>query len=170
MRQIPIPVLREVIRYHIVIGEELRAADLSDGQEIETRQYSPVTISIADGTVKVNDATVIAPDVLASNGVAHVIDQVLMPPTEAMNTSGMYLEASPNPGASEVNLQVIDHPEARVEVAIMDQYGTPLSTQSFNTPPDNEVNFSLDISSLPTGVYLIQAQLGEERQTLRVIR
>ncbi len=170
VRQIPIPVLREVIRYHIVIGEELRAADLSDGQEIETRQYSPVTISIVDGTVKVNDATVIAPDVLASNGVAHVIDQVLMPPTEAMNTSGMYLEASPNPGASEVNLQVIDHPEARVEVAIMDQYGTPLSTLSFNTPPDNEVNFSLDISSLPTGVYMIQAQLGEDRQVLRVIR
>ncbi|MCS6826963.1 MAG: fasciclin domain-containing protein [Caldilinea sp.] len=45
-------------------------------------QGSPVTFSIADGVVKVNDATVIAADIEASNGVIHVIDKVILPPSE----------------------------------------------------------------------------------------
>ncbi|GEM_PF-208363 len=171
VRQIPIPMLRDVIRYHIVVGQELLAADLSDGQKVKTRQYSDVMISIMDGTVKVNDATVIAPDVLASNGVAHVIDRVLLPPVmDAMSTSGMYMAASPNPGASEVSIEVLNRPNQRVEVAIMNQYGWPVSSKSFHIANEQKANFSVDVSSLPTGVYMIHAQLGNERQMLRVAK
>jgi uncharacterized surface protein with fasciclin (FAS1) repeats len=170
VRQIPTDVLREDIRYHLLVGEELRAADLSDEQQIQTRQYSEVTISIEGSTVKVNEATVITPDILASNGVMHGLDQVLMPPMEELSVSAMQLEASPNPGASEVSIQVMDQPHQRVEVSIMNQYGWPIRRQSFDTPAEREATFRVDVSALPPGVYMVQAQLGEERQTLRVIR
>lgn len=72
--------LTSVLTYHVVPGE-LKAADLSDGQELETVQGEKLTVSIDGDTVKINDATVTLPDVAASNGVAHVIDTVLLPPS-----------------------------------------------------------------------------------------
>ena len=44
-----------------------------------TLQGADVAISVSGSTVKINDATVITADVLASNGVIHVIDTVLVP-------------------------------------------------------------------------------------------
>ena len=73
--------LEGILLYHVAEGD-VRAGDLSDGQEIPTVQGASVTISIDDdGTVKVNDATVMGADVEASNGVIHVIDGVLLPPS-----------------------------------------------------------------------------------------
>ena len=46
---------------------------------LETVQGDTLTVSVSDGSVKVNDATVLRPDVDASNGVVHVIDTVLLP-------------------------------------------------------------------------------------------
>uniref|UniRef100_UPI0030ED98D7 fasciclin domain-containing protein n=2 Tax=Rhodohalobacter sp. 8-1 TaxID=3131972 RepID=UPI0030ED98D7 len=73
--------LVKILTYHVVSGEVM-AGDLSDGMMAETVQGSNISISIANGTVSINDATVIAADVDASNGVVHVIDSVIMPPEE----------------------------------------------------------------------------------------
>lgn len=64
---------------------DVQSKDLSDDQVIETLKNEPntVTVSIDDGDISIvtpiNKAKVIIADVLASNGVAHVIDQVLIP-------------------------------------------------------------------------------------------
>ena len=73
--------LRNILLYHVVAGKVM-STDLSDGMTAETLQGAPITVNIADGAVKVNEANVIAPDVQASNGVIHVIDAVILPPTE----------------------------------------------------------------------------------------
>lgn len=52
---------------------------LSDGQIIEMKNGENVTIGISGDTVTVNDAEVEVADVLADNGVAHIIDAVLTP-------------------------------------------------------------------------------------------
>ncbi|HEY8923738.1 MAG TPA: fasciclin domain-containing protein [Polyangia bacterium] len=72
--------LQAVLTYHVVAGKVL-AADVVKLTKATTVQGSDVTISVAGSTVKVNDATVTATDVLASNGVIHVIDTVLIPPS-----------------------------------------------------------------------------------------
>lgn len=73
--------LESILLYHVADGD-VRSSDLSDGQEIDTVQSAPITITIdEDGTVKANDATVTQADIEASNGVIHVIDSVLLPPT-----------------------------------------------------------------------------------------
>ena len=70
--------LKSILTYHVVPGE-LTADRLKDGQQLETVEGESLTVSINGGTVKIDDATVVRPDVDASNGVAHVIDGVLTP-------------------------------------------------------------------------------------------
>jgi uncharacterized surface protein with fasciclin (FAS1) repeats len=55
------------------------ASDLSDGQKVTTLNGQELTVSIKDGKVMINGATVTAADLDGSNGVVHVIDSVLMP-------------------------------------------------------------------------------------------
>jgi len=79
-----IAILVDILTYHVVSGTAAFSSDLSDGQEISTVQGESVGINIKDNTVHVVDATgtnatVVIPDVEASNGVVHVIDKVLLP-------------------------------------------------------------------------------------------
>lgn len=74
--------LKGILTYHVVPGK-LMAADLSDGQVLETLSGKSLLVTISDGTVMVGGATVATADVAASNGVAHVIGSVLLPPADA---------------------------------------------------------------------------------------
>ncbi|MEM7705175.1 MAG: fasciclin domain-containing protein [Pseudomonadota bacterium] len=71
--------LKAVLTYHVVAGK-VKAADVVNLTEATTVQGSPVSIAVEGGTVKVNQATVTATDIMASNGVIHVIDAVILPP------------------------------------------------------------------------------------------
>jgi uncharacterized surface protein with fasciclin (FAS1) repeats len=68
--------LTKVLTLHVVPGKVL-AADVQPGQ-VQTVQGSPITLSTADG-VQVDNARVVQADVVASNGVIHVIDSVILP-------------------------------------------------------------------------------------------
>lgn len=70
--------LTSVLTYHVVAGNVM-AADLSDGQIVTTLNGQDLTVSISDGKVMINGATVIAVDLTGSNGVIHVVDGVLLP-------------------------------------------------------------------------------------------
>lgn len=70
--------LQGVLTYHVVAGS-LRAADLTDGMELTTVQGQKLTVSLKDGKVMINNATVTIADVISSNGVTHVVDAVLLP-------------------------------------------------------------------------------------------
>ena len=78
--------LKGILTYHVVAGK-LNAADLSDGQVLETLAGKSLTVSGKDGAVMVGGATVVAADVAAANGVAHVIDGVLLPPAEEQGSA-----------------------------------------------------------------------------------
>ena len=74
--------LKKILLYHVVSGAvssdqvvELTSADSVEG--------SPIAIAVKDGMVYLNDsAKVVTADVMASNGVIHVIDEVILPPTD----------------------------------------------------------------------------------------
>ena len=70
--------LADVLTYH-VIADDVKAADLTDGQSVETVQGESLRVQIDGDEVKINDATVIQADVPAANGTVHVIDGVLTP-------------------------------------------------------------------------------------------
>ncbi len=71
--------LAEILTYHVVPGE-LTASELSNGQMLKTVQGDNLDVKIDGEEVTVNGAEVVTPDVEASNGVVHVIDEVLTPP------------------------------------------------------------------------------------------
>ncbi len=77
--------LTSVLAYHVVpghFGAETVIAVAGDmGVDVATAlNGTTVTLSVVDGSVFVNEATVIAADVHATNGIIHVIDAVLLPP------------------------------------------------------------------------------------------
>jgi uncharacterized surface protein with fasciclin (FAS1) repeats len=72
--------LRVVLTYHVVAGEYM-ASDIVDMESLTTVQGEDITILVTDGNVMVNNANVIQTDIEASNGVIHVIDQVMLPPS-----------------------------------------------------------------------------------------
>lgn len=71
-------VLTAILTYHVVEGKVM-AADVTAG-DVPTLEGSTIAVT-TEGGVKVNDANVTATDVPASNGVIHVIDAVIVPPT-----------------------------------------------------------------------------------------
>ncbi len=66
-----------ILTYHVVPGKVM-AADVAPG-EVGTVNGEKAKISVGDGKVMIDNATVTATDVGASNGVIHVIDTVIMP-------------------------------------------------------------------------------------------
>lgn len=72
--------LASVLKYHVVATQAL-AADLKDEQVLVTLSGSPVLVDTTAG-VKVADAKVTTADVVASNGVIHVIDKIILPPAD----------------------------------------------------------------------------------------
>ena len=77
-------ILAQILTYHVVAGEVM-SADVQPGK-VPTVEGSDLTIKVQkDGDVKVNGADVEAVDVEASNGVIHVIDEVLVPPNVDVN-------------------------------------------------------------------------------------
>lgn len=71
--------LVEILTYHVVPGS-YPSSSLAAGQ-VQTAEGESVTITTNAGKVMVNDANVIQPDISASNGVIHVIDRVMLPPS-----------------------------------------------------------------------------------------
>ena len=72
--------LTAVLTYHVVPAEVM-SGDLEDGMEAGTVEGSNATISIKYGDVMVDNANVVMADIDASNGVVHVIDAVILPPS-----------------------------------------------------------------------------------------
>jgi uncharacterized surface protein with fasciclin (FAS1) repeats len=80
-----IAVLTDILLYHVVAGTTL-STDLAEGMTtVSAANSDDLTIHVANGAVMVGTAmaNVTLADVPASNGVIHVIDQVLMPPADA---------------------------------------------------------------------------------------
>lgn len=70
--------LTRVLTYHVVAGKVM-SADVAAG-EVASVEGSPITVSVSDRGVMVDQANVTAVDIVASNGVIHVIDSVILPP------------------------------------------------------------------------------------------
>lgn len=67
-----------ILTYHVVAGE-VSSSEVVKISEATTVNGADIAIAVADGKVRINDATVIAADVDASNGIIHVVDTVILP-------------------------------------------------------------------------------------------
>lgn len=74
-----IDLLTAVLTYHVIAGEALTAADLTDGQELTTLQGQTLAVGKSGDTITINGIEVLIADVPATNGVIHAIGGVLVP-------------------------------------------------------------------------------------------
>jgi len=71
--------LAKILTYHVVPGRAF-AKDVGAAKQVKSVEGSPIKITATKGKVMANEATIVATDINASNGVVHVIDRVILPP------------------------------------------------------------------------------------------
>jgi len=85
LNDIPVATLEAVLSYHVVSGTNARSEGLTDGMSVSTLGGESISlnvgdaITIEDNSADTDDAEVVLADIQSSNGVVHVIDQVLLP-------------------------------------------------------------------------------------------
>lgn len=75
--------LAAILKYHVIPGEAM-AADVVqlDGKAVKTLEGSAAPVHVSGDQVKIGQAQVIKTDIPCTNGVIHVIDTVLLPPSD----------------------------------------------------------------------------------------
>ena len=73
--------LTDILLYHVVPGS-VKAADVVSMTEAATALGKNVSVKVEGDKVYINDAMVIITDIVASNGIIHVVDSVILPPAE----------------------------------------------------------------------------------------
>jgi transforming growth factor-beta-induced protein len=79
--------LTAVLKYHVVSGAAVKAGDLKNGQLVKTLAGPVAAIDLSGDKPKINGVTISATDIVATNGVIHVIDQVLLPPGDIVEVA-----------------------------------------------------------------------------------
>lgn len=77
---IPEDVLKEILEYHVIAGSAVTSSQLQNG-DVTTVGGEDIVVNVSGGVTLNGSAMVSTPDVKASNGVVHVIDEVLVPPS-----------------------------------------------------------------------------------------
>jgi transforming growth factor-beta-induced protein len=79
--------LTKILKYHVVSGAAVKSSDLKNGQLVQTLAGPAVAVDLSGDKPKVGGATVSMADIEATNGVIHVIDTILMPPKDIVETA-----------------------------------------------------------------------------------
>ena len=100
------PDLASILLYHVASGQVM-STDLSDGMTVTTLNGEDLTINItAEGVVINGTALVTVADLTADNGVVHVIDAVLLPPTSVVETESATVELYPVPATDVLQVNM----------------------------------------------------------------
>ena len=145
--------LTAILQYHVVAGT-LMAADLMKDTTLMTLQGGMLTVTVMNDTVMINDAHVIIADLMASNGVVHVIDMVLMPEATTSNKEPEFARGvafGPNPASSALNVTLPPSIAGRATLTLRDFNGRTVLTR--RSAGERE---PLDVGNLAAGPYLLE--------------
>lgn len=147
----PTGALANILLYHVV-GAKAMSTDLSNGQEITTLLGKKVTVTINSEGVFINDAKVTVADIEADNGVVHVIDAVLLPPSGIFNqySDERHLVIYPNPASGKFMISGLNNSTLSGQLTIVSLNGTTIMRKNIVSTSE-----SIDISSISKGAYFV---------------
>ncbi|SMO37799.1 Por secretion system C-terminal sorting domain-containing protein [Saccharicrinis carchari] len=158
--------LAQILLYHVV-GAKAMSTDLSDGQMIATLQGENVTVSIMKGVVKINNALVSVADIMTENGVVHVIDAVLLPPS-ITSVDDEFKQAifslSPNPASSHTRVIFDNTYTHKTKLSLYTVSGKLVFSEFMN---DSET--IVDLSQLSKGLYFVVLESNGNKRTEKLI-
>jgi transforming growth factor-beta-induced protein len=138
-----LPNLSDVLLYHVV-GGYVESTDLVNGP-VPTLNGSDISVDLTSG-VMINDATVTTADVSADNGVVHIIDGVLLPPSAGINeATDLVVNVYPNPAVNSIQF---DSNES-YSFSILNALGQVVSEGT-------TANQSITVSNLDNGMYTLR--------------
>jgi uncharacterized surface protein with fasciclin (FAS1) repeats len=148
--QDPQGALKQILLYHAVAGTAL-STSLSNNQSIQTINGQSVTVTINANGVFINNAKVTVADIVADNGVVHVIDAVLLPVVSTKNAnieaiSGLY----PVPTADVLYVKDLDN--GTYNYSVTDLNGKLIKQGILDS--SNAIN----TQNLPIGTYILNLQ------------
>ncbi len=153
-----LPTLADVLTYHVVSGS-VKAADLTNGN-VTTLNGKDVLVNLAMG-VRINSATVTKADLTASNGVVHVIDEVLDEKFLSSKTlNAQVISIYPNPSSSVVNIAL----NSSSPYYITDMTGRAVRSGVLSE------NTSIDISGLTNGTYVLNINEADAKYVATFIK
>ncbi|MDA0728687.1 MAG: fasciclin domain-containing protein [Bacteroidetes bacterium] len=153
------PDLAGILLYHVASGTVM-STDLSDGMTVTTLNGQDITINItAEGVIINGTALVTVADLTADNGVVHVIDAVLLPPTDDVQEMNVAWTLAPNPAQGQVRLMNV--PSTAV-VLVRDMTGRVLAT----LPQGAQ---TLDVQGWTSGVYFVEWSQGSMHMTQKLV-
>jgi uncharacterized surface protein with fasciclin (FAS1) repeats len=102
--------LRDILLYHVLSGSAVdsTAAIGLAGSSVEATNGDQLAISVQGDALFINDSEVTGADVQASNGIIHVIDAVLLPPTDGGDTGGGDNGGGDNGGGDGQLVNIVD--------------------------------------------------------------
>ena len=151
------PLLSDILLYHVV-GSQVLSTALVNGPVV-TLNGASVIIDLTSG-VMVNTATVTTADLLADNGVVHVINSVLVPPNLNISEFSISdLQLYPNP-----SIDVI-----KITNSVVENYSI-LSSNGVIVSSGKVINNEISVSHLDAGIYFLNLTVKGESQTIRIIK
>jgi uncharacterized surface protein with fasciclin (FAS1) repeats len=158
----PAGFLTEILLYHVVGGNAL-STSLTNDQMIETLNGQSVKVTINDDGVFISGAKVVVADLVAKNGVVHVIDAVLVPTpsnVESVFSDSGRLSMYPNPVRDILNIDAQMNLQANVSLEIFSIVGKQMVKYDFGQR--SALNEAVDVSFLPQGIYIVNVRTNNE--------
>ncbi len=154
--------LSNTLLTHVISGLVL-STDITDGLvapslATNTNLVFNITgtgVTVTTATANIANITVV--DLLASNGVVHVIDAVLIPAivdVRDLDAAGLEVTFYPNPVSDKANVRVADSSIRDMQISVLSALGQRL--QSWSLSSGNNV---LDFSQLPAGTYFLEVNI-----------
>ncbi|MFT7346402.1 MAG: hypothetical protein ACI9CP_000854, partial [Cryomorphaceae bacterium] len=167
--------LTTILTHHVANGIAY-STDLSDGQSIPTLEGEDVTVGIdAAGVITITSASgvvaeVIVANLIASNGVVHVIDAVLIPTLSSVEnlTSVENLNVYPNPTNNQFTVDIELNASERVTVDLINIVGQVVKSIDLGTRSAGLNREYIDVNDLSEGIYFMNLTVGGTQGTVKV--
>ncbi|MEM7574687.1 MAG: fasciclin domain-containing protein [Bacteroidota bacterium] len=171
--------LAPTLLYHVISGEFVTSRNIINGDVTSgtTMQGQDLAFNFDGTTVSITHdagvANIIVPDLVARNGIVHVIDQVMVPQpvidfvvgTEDISASGLEISFFPNPVQEELHINATDVRIQDLQVGLINMNGQRLGQYQFGNGQHR-----IDVAQLPAGAYTLELTIDGEVYSTQILK